>query len=127
MSTRTVLEPSISERVSAQLQCTLTRANGSPLLSADTNSIVLTLYNDDKVRTKLNGVDHINVFNFGRGTFGSTDGLLTIMLQPADNGILDANKMYEDHVALIEFVYDSGAGNGRHEMQFRVNNMNYVP
>ena len=95
-----------------------------PLSAIDTAT--LTLYaRDEPAQPIINSVDDTNIKNTGRGTIHATSGLLTLVLDPLDNSILNAANDLEWHRCLIEVGYSSTKAL-KYEIEFPVRNLHRV-
>lgn len=72
----------------------------------------------------INGCDHTDILNTGRGTVDAS-GNLEVTFVPDDNPII-GDRATEEHRALIEFKYNGGAKTGRHQIRFKVANLEFV-
>jgi hypothetical protein len=89
--------------------------------TTEMTTLVATLY--DKVAgTIINSRDEQDVLNTNGGTLDAS-GNFTIQLDVADNIILDQTNVYEVHVLLLEWTYDSGAKGGNQEIELYVVNL----
>ena len=124
---RTVLTDVIPERTTQKFTAVIKDENGAAIPAASLTTLTLTLYALDGAQagTVINSVDDMNILNANRGTVDGS-GNLTLLFVPNDMAILDATLLEERHVALIEWTYASGAKSGRHEIQFRVKNLDKV-
>jgi hypothetical protein len=95
--------------------------NNIPLVSM--SALTLTLY-DFESGVIINLREDQDVLNANNVTVGST-GVLTWVLQPEDNPILDDNLDVEIHVALFQGVY-SGGKQLKHETSIAVKNLTKV-
>lgn len=114
----------VPELTTPRYRATLEDFDGNPIPLVNVSTLTLTLY-DESTGVIVNGVDSVNILNADRGTFGVTDGKLTILLEEDDTEILDDTKGSEKRVMLIEWV--AGAIIGKHEVVFRVKNLARVP
>lgn len=113
----------VAEQTTLRFTATLIDETGAAIPSAGLSALTLTLYNRDSTTKEiLNGVDDVNILNTGRGTVHATSGLLTIVLLPADNAIIDDTVDLEWHRALIEGTY-SGGKTFKQEIDFQVRNL----
>lgn len=117
----------VPERSTVAYQARLTDQADIALTAAALNSLTLTLY-DVQAETQaiVNGVNRLNILNTGRGSLAA-DGTLTITLEPADTVILDETHAFERRRMLIEWTWQAGTRAGRHEVDFFVKNLHYVP
>lgn len=117
----------VAEKTTLRLTATLVDEAGVAIPSIGLSSLTLTLYNRDSVLKEIiNSVDGVNILNAGRGTVHATSGLLTIMLEPNDNGVVDAASDLEWHRALIQGTYAAGTKAFKQEIDFQVRNLNKV-
>ena len=118
----TIVPEEATAHYSAIIRDEFGAALGAPLLTA----LTLTLYDGSGLsRSIINAIEDINILNAGRGTLDDT-GHLVITLQPSDNIIVSIIRKRERHVMLIEWTYSGCAKIGRHEVEFFVQNLNYV-
>ena len=113
-------ERSLNEGSGAKYTATLKDPAGTVVILANLTSLGLVLYNqrDGSIinsRGTLSGTTYTlqNVKNVGgtNVTFHATSGLMTWLIQPADNAIVDttlAPGESETHVAVFKFVYTDG-------------------
>lgn len=92
--------------------------NANDIDPTTVTAMTLTLY-DVATQAIVNGVDHANILNAGRGLLNS-EGVLYMSLLPADNVILDPALNNEQHVALVEWTYAGGQKKASHEVVFFV-------
>lgn len=117
----------VAERTSLRFTATLVDETGAAVQAGSLNTLTLTLYNRDSTAKEiLNSVTQVNILNTGRGTVHATSGLLTMVLEPADNQIIDGTQDQEWHRALIEGTYAVGAKAFKFEVDFPVRNLNKV-
>jgi hypothetical protein len=126
MATRSVSPVEVPERTSFRYTANLTKEDGTPLTAAQLTTLTLTLYAMDATLTIINSVSDQNILNADRGTVDA-NGLLTIILTPADNQVLNTTLTVEYHIMLIEATYASGTKASRHEVRLAVRNMGLVP
>ena len=117
----------VAERTTLRLTATLLDDAGAAVPSAGLPALTLTLYSRDSATLAIvNSVSTVNILNSGRGTVHTSSGLLTVVLDPADNQILDNTVDQEWHRALIEGTYAGGAKSFKSEIDFPVRNLNKV-
>lgn len=126
MAVRTKIATLVPERSTSRYTAVIVDDAEVAIPAASLNTLTLTLYVLDADKTIINSVTAVNILNTGRGAVDS-NGNLTITLTAADNQIVTATRNTETHVALIEWTYDGGTKYGRHEFEFRVQNMSKVP
>lgn len=126
MAIRSQWPEEIAEKTSAQYSATLTKETGATLVATDLTTLTLTLYALDVARTIINGVDAMDILNANIGTIDAA-GLLTITLRPADTAILVAANTVEERIMLIQGTFAAaGSKATRHEVQFKVRNLEKV-
>lgn len=117
----------VAEKTSLRLTATLVDETGTAIPSSGITALTLTLYNRDSATKEIiNSVSAVNILNVGRGTVHATSGLFTLVLEPADNQIVDNTQDLEWHRALLEGTYASGAKAFKAEIDFPVRNLNNV-
>lgn len=117
----------VAEKTTLRFTATLVDETGAAIPSAGVSALTLTLYTRDSAAKEiLNSVTAVNILNTGRGTLHATSGLLTIVLEPLDNAIIDSANDLEWHRALIEGTYAAGAKAFKHEIDFQVRNLSKV-
>lgn len=117
----------VAERTSLRFTATLVDETGAAIPASGLTTLTLTLYARDLAGLDIiNGVNGTNINNTGRGTVHATSGLLTVVLDPADNQIVDGAADLEWHRALIQGTYNSGAKGFKHEIEYPVRNLNKV-
>jgi len=126
MAVRTVFAEPVAERVSLRYRATLKKEDDTALAAAELSTLTLTIYALDAARTIVNAVTTVNILNTGRGTIDAA-GLLTLILTPDDNQILDSTLPEERHVLLMQGTYASGVKATRHEVVVTVLNLGKVP
>ena len=122
---KTVITTPVGERTTSYITAVIRDQNGDPIPGGSLNSLTLTLYNVDASNTIINSVDDVNILNVGRGVVDA-NGNVTIELLLLDNQLIDITKSFETHRALIEWTWGN-TRQGRHEVEFLVQNMTRVP
>src|SRR3990167_1632921 len=112
----TVIATEAAEKTTLRITGTIQDHTGAALPSASLTTLKLWLYN------KRTGV---NVLNANGGTVTS-GGLLTMVLDPADNALESQSLAAETHVAEFEWTYNAGASTGRALVEFNVRNFTKV-
>jgi len=126
MSIRTICQEPVPEQTALRYSAALTKEDGTALGSGEAGlTLTLTLY-DVATGTIVNGLNASNILNTGRGTL-SAGGALVVTLIPADLVVLTGEGSGGDRVMLIQGVWASGARATRHEVLFRVVNLDKVP
>lgn len=87
-------------------------------------SATLTLY-DQKTGAIINSRNQQNVNNANNVTIADT-GIISWVLQPADNAIVNTKLAQEVHVAVFDLRWDSGSSRSLHEVKILVNNVGKV-
>lgn len=119
-SGRQIVVPELSTQ---RITMTLVDETGAAVPLAAITTATLTLYaRDEPAQPIINSVDHVNIKNTGRGTIHATSGLLTLVLDPADNAIIDGTNDLEWHRCLIEVGYSSTKAL-KYEIDFPVRNL----
>lgn len=113
----------IAEQTTRFLEFQLLDENDSGIPAAELQSLTLTLY-DPRTGAIINSRDDMSVLNANGGTVDA-QGNAVLELGPADNVIVGQNAglVQEDHVALLEWVYEAGTRQGRHLIFLRVENL----
>jgi hypothetical protein len=112
-----------NENTNATYQATIEDENGVAIPSANITSITLTLY-DRETGDIINNRDGIGSAPSGV-TIHATSGLLTWLMEFADNVIVTADSVVEHHKALFEFV--ASGKRSKHEVNIYVSNLAKVP
>lgn len=116
-----ITDPPVCEKTTSQLQQQLTDENDAALPGAQLSAVTLTLYLTNKPATVINSCLARNVLGANGGTL-DTEGLLTIVLAPADNVLVSQAGKSELHTALLEWTWAFGAKAGKKEITFTVMN-----
>jgi len=87
-------------------------------------SATLTLY-DQRTGAIINSRNQQNVNNANNVTIADT-GILSWVLQPADNAIVNSKLAQEVHVAVFDLRWDAGSSRSLHEVKILVNNIGKV-
>lgn len=116
----------VPEQSTHRMTMTLLDELGAAVPLAAIGTATLTIYaRDEPSQPIINSVDDANVKNTGRGTIHATSGLLTLVLDPADNAINNAANDLEWHRCLIEVGY-SATKALKYEIDFQVRNLHKV-
>ncbi len=95
------------ERTNAQYKVTIKDELGAPIPKANISSFKVTLFNlEDDAQTILNNrnaEEHAPGFT-GAITVGTSDGLVTFNMQPADNPFLGTLARYERHRLIFDIT-----------------------
>ena len=124
----TVDERKINELTSFQYTGTLKDETDTVIPLADLTTLTLTIYNLATLAV-INSRSHQDIKNTNGGTFHATSGLLTMVFAPDDSPIIDGDLDFgewEEHVALFEWTWDSGAKGGNHQITLYVVNLGKV-
>jgi hypothetical protein len=97
-----------AEQTTARMTMTLLDETGVAVPLAGIDTATLTIYaREEPSQPVINSVDQVNIKNTGRGTIHATSGLLTLVLDPADNAIHNPANDLEWHRLLIEIGYST--------------------
>jgi hypothetical protein len=122
---RTSIDDSVAEGTTCQITGTLVDETGTAIPGASLTTLRFTLYNKTGL-TILNSRNAVDILNANGGTVDSA-GLVTMILDPADNQIVGAGVGGgEQHVGLFEWTWASGVKKGRHEVPFHIVNLAVV-
>lgn len=124
MAVRTVIPDLIPEKSTWRYTGVLKDEKAVAIPAASLTTLTLTLYNLETLAI-INSLDGINILNTNRGTVDA-NGNLAITLHPADNLIVDTTKIEETHMMLLQWTYAAGVEAGRHEVEFKVRNLDKV-
>lgn len=116
----TTISAEVAEKVTVRITGTIKDHTDTAIPAASLSTLTLTLY-EKKSGTIINTRSAANVLNTGGGTVTS-GGVLTMVLDPADNALVTQAPATEVHVALFEWTYNSGAAAGRALVEFTVSN-----
>ena len=114
----------INELNSWAFTADLTKDDGTPLGPAALDTLTLTLY-DVATDLIINGVDHVDIKNTGRGALDAA-GHLVVSFTSADNAIVSTENLKEKHKALIIGTWNGGDGYTSQEITFTVLNLHKV-
>ncbi len=97
---------------------------------AQIGTMTLTYY-DLYTRQIINGRQAQNVLNANNVTLVTVTGpplvtTVTWILQPLDTILVDARHELEQHIALFEWTWASGAKKAAHEVQFPIEQVTYA-
>jgi hypothetical protein len=115
----------VNEKVSARYTADVQDDEGNAIAAASLTTLTLTLYDKDTgdIINSRNDQDVLNT----NGVTVDGSGNLTWIIDPDDNAIVTSTSKVEDHVALFEWTWNSGAKEGRHEVFLHVKNLTKVP
>lgn len=116
---------SVLERVSVKYTATIKDEAGTAIPGSALTALTLTLYSVHS-GTIVNSRNDQNVLN-ANGVTVDEAGLLTWIMDPLDNQVLDTAFAYERHRALFEWTWSGGTKAGKHEVDFLVQNLGQVP
>jgi hypothetical protein len=123
---RTELTDFIAEKTTQVLTCTIKDETDVVIPLDQIVTLTLTLYNQES-RSIINLRENQNVLNLNNVTYHVTSGLLTWLLQPADTAIENIAKSIEVRVALFQWTFSGGgAKHGKHEIVFKIRNLEKV-
>jgi hypothetical protein len=123
---RTILTEVVPEGTTSLISGSLVDETGAALGSAQLATFVMTLYALNSTLAVINSRTGVNILNAGPGTI-SAGGAWTITLTPADNDIVSTPAPTDEtHRMLLEWTYGGGTKAGKHEIDFRVRNLDKV-
>jgi hypothetical protein len=115
----------INERSTAKYTTdALLDEDGAVVPAASLTTATLTLY-DLTTGTILNSRSSQNILNANNVTI-TAGGVLSWVLQPADNAIVNDRPDQEIHVAVFDLRWDAGVSRCVHEVRFLINNIDKV-
>ena len=115
----------VNERTTARYTSgPLTDEDGVVVAGSILSSATLTLY-DERTGNILNSRSAQNV-NQANGVTISDAGIVSWLMVPADNAIVNTKLPQEVHVAVFDFRWDAGSSRAMHEVKFIVNNLGKV-
>lgn len=98
--------------------------DGAVVAGSTLSAAQLTFY-DEKSGKIINSRDAQNINQANNVTIGD-DGVVTWLLLPADNAIINTRLAQETHVAVFDFRWDVGASRATHEVKILVNNLRKI-
>jgi hypothetical protein len=122
---KTEIADLIAEKTTQVLTCTIKDETDVVIPLDQITTLTLTLYNQES-RTIINTRENQNVLNLANVTYHATSGLLTWLLQPADTAIENVAKSIEVRVALFQWTFAAGNKHGKHEIVFKIRNLEKV-
>ena len=115
----------INERTTARYTSgPLRDEDGAVVAGSTLSSATLTLY-DEKTGAILNSRNQQNINN-GNGVSIGDDGMISWLLVPADNAIVNQKLSVEMHIAVFDFRWDAGTSRAVHDVKILVNNIGKV-
>jgi hypothetical protein len=111
----------VPERTTQKLTFTLKDETGAVIPGSSLTTCTLTLYDQTTgaIINNRNGVDvKANI---------DGQGVMTFTFLPADGQILNDALMFEPHVALFQWTYNTGNSRGEYEVALVVRNVRLVP
>lgn len=121
---QTITDLEVCEKTTSQLVLQLTDQDDTALTSGQVSSVALTLY-EKRSGTVLNSRSAQDINGVNGGSL-SAGGVLTLVLSHLDNALVSQVTASEDHVALIEYTWASGARYGKKQVTFTVINQTKV-
>lgn len=118
----------VKEKTGAKYTATLKDADGTVIPLTNLTLITLTLYNYDDGAI-INSRSGHDVKNTNNVTIHATSGLLTWLIQGADNPIVSSSLsvgIREKHIALFEYDYVGDGTPGKQEVELLVKNLGKV-
>lgn len=126
---QTVVRKRIPEHSSAVIMALFQDEDGEPIPADSLTEVTLTLY-DVRSGAIINARNKQSIFNLNGGTVAPAGTppvmALTFNMSPADNALI-GSEMFERHVALFEWKWDSAAKEDRHEVILTVRDFIKVP
>jgi hypothetical protein len=120
----TTLGP-VNERTTARYTSgPLTDEDGAVVPGSILSSATLTL-KDEKTRTIINSRNAQNV-NQANGVTISDLGIVSWLLTPADNPIVNTRVTQEPHIATFDLRWDAGSSRAMHEVRILVTNVGAI-
>jgi hypothetical protein len=110
----------VKEKTTQAFTAVLQDETGAVIPAASITALTLTLY-DLLTNAIINSRDHVSIKNANGGTIDAS-GNLTWTSDVLDSPILNDTLAQENHIALIEWTYNSGK-QGRFEVALIVRNM----
>jgi hypothetical protein len=123
MASRTVISQTLPEQKTARFTALLKDELGVAIPSSSLNTLTLTLYNKKDLAI-INSRNKQSILNTNGGTVDSS-GNFTLTLTPSDMIVVRKVQAQEPHIALVEWTYGAGKAGG-HELEFTVDNLNYI-
>ena len=126
-STLTSKQRKLDEGTLAKYTATITDEAETAIALSAMTTLTLTLY-DAETGTVINSRNDQDVLNTNNVTVSSA-GLLTWLIQPADNAIVGTRRragQYEKHVALFEYTWSSGSKASKHEVTLEIRQLDKV-
>jgi len=122
-----ILTEEVPEKTTVRYRGTFVDEDGSPIPSANMTTITLTMYLKDTAgNTPIGTWTDQSVLDENGGTFGATDGILTLYIDPADTAMVDQARSRERHQLDFAFTYNGGARTGRNTALLIVKNYGSV-
>lgn len=122
----------VKEETTAEVSWIFQDPDAVAVASAAISTVTLTLYNesDDAIINSRNDQDILGGGVGANNVSITAGGSALWVMQPEDNVMMSSGEL-ETHVALIEWNWDPGDGNGersgKEEIRFLVENLTYVP
>lgn len=121
----------VNELNSCLIEFDIVDENGNPVPKAAVSGLTIDLY-DDGTGDHINGRLAQSILDENGGTYGSTNGHVTMTLEAADNPIVGtlAIGRREPHTALFALEWGGGSPPARRwsgEVKLMVANMGHVP
>ena len=115
----------VEEGTTPVFTVTLQDQASAPIPLVALTTLTLTSY-DVRTGTIINSRNAQNVLNANNGTYHATSGVFTWALQPADTARVTAATRIEEHAALLQWSWDSGAKVGADVTQYFVRDVGPV-
>lgn len=127
MAVRTVIREPVAEETTQLLTATIKDELDAVIPGASLATLTLTLYALDTAKTIINNRNRQTILGANGGAV-SAQGVLTMLLVPVDNRIVQSLSagQIEEHILLFEWTYGGGK-QGRQEILLKVVQMEKVP
>jgi hypothetical protein len=132
MPTQSVQPFEIIEEVTAEISWTFSDPDGNPIQNPALLTATITLYDvdSDTIINNRSDQDILGLDKTGNNNVEIVNGVATWYLQSDDNILITTHAAFELHIALIEWTWNPGDGNGvrqgRQEIKILVENLNHV-
>jgi len=127
MAIQTVLTDKIPEQTTPKITAVIKDENGVAIPGTSLDTLTLDFYNlsDGPTFAVINSRTAQNVLNLNDVTVDASGNLIWQMV-PADNAVIDATLKTENHRAVFNWTYSSGAKTGRHIIDLTVVNLEKI-
>jgi hypothetical protein len=111
----------VNEKVTARYTADIQDDEGNAIAAATLTTLTLTLY-DVETGDIINSRNDQDVLNTNGVTVDGS-GNLTWIIDADDNAIVTSTSKVEKHIALFKWTWNSGARDGKHEVNLHVKNL----